>query len=67
MDYNLSKKEGTLNRIGVISRVQLSVDGFEDAFVAAQVGIRECGAARHSVNAPMPQFTGFGQHFTRQQ
>ena len=46
----------------LISGVQLSVNGFEDTFVAAQVGIRECGAARHGVNAQMPQFTGFGEH-----
>ena len=46
----------------LISGVQLSVNGFEDTFVAAQVGVRECGAARHGVNAQMPQFTGFGEH-----
>ena len=33
----------------LISGVQLSVDGFEDTFVTAQVGIRECGATRHGV------------------
>jgi len=44
------------------SGVQLSVDGFEDTFVTAQVGIRECGATRHGVNAQMSQYTGFGQH-----
>ena len=46
----------------LISGIQLSVNGFEDTFVAAQVGVRECGAARHGVNAQMSQFTGFGQH-----
>lgn len=46
----------------LISGVQLSVDGFEETFVTAQVGIRECGATRHGVNAHMSQFTGFGQH-----
>ena len=46
----------------LISGVQLSVNGFEDTFVAAQVGIREGGATRHGVNAQMSQFTGFGQH-----
>ena len=33
----------------LISGVQLSVDGFEDTFVTAQVGIRESGATRHGV------------------
>lgn len=30
----------------LISGVQLSVNSFEDTFVAAQVGVRECGASR---------------------
>lgn len=46
----------------LISGVQPSVAGFKDAFVAALVGIRECGAARHGINAQMSQFTGFGKH-----
>ncbi len=36
----------------LISGVQLSVDGFEDTFVEAQVGIRECGATQHGVINP---------------
>ena len=33
----------------LISGVQLSVDGFEETFVEAQVGIRECGVTRNGV------------------
>ena len=44
----------------LISDVQLSVDGFKDAFVAAQVGIRECGAARHGINAQISHLRASG-------